>query len=159
MAEPFYHLLYPSRVILLSCIGKDNKSNIITLAWNMPASFDPPMLAVSVGKKRFSHKLIKEAGEFAVNIPSASMRDAVLFCGTNSGRSVDKFKETGLTAEEAVKIKTPLIKEAPASLECRLAGECDAGDHTIFIGEVLHYKRKSSGKGLYDAGNGVLTGI
>lgn len=127
----------PSPVILVTCIDKKGKPNIITIGMYMPISFNPPLLAIGVSPKRYSHKLIEESGEFTVNIPSKKLVREVIYCGTYSGRNVDKFKETNLTPIQANKIKVPLIKECIAHFECKVVGKHKAGDHTIFIGEVV----------------------
>ncbi len=127
----------PSPVVLVTCCSKDGKNNIITIGMYMPISFNPPLVAIGVSPKRYSHRLIKETGEFVVNIPSKELVEKVVFCGTTSGRNTDKFKETGLTAIPARKVKPPLIKECITHLECKLYASYEAGDHTIFIGEVV----------------------
>jgi len=95
------------------------------------------MVAISVGKARYSHKLISEGGEFVFAVPGEDLWGEVLFCGTRSGRNVDKFKETGLTPRPASKIKPPLIEECLVNLECKLVGQLDTGDHTIFVGKIV----------------------
>ncbi len=131
-----YRLLHPRNVVLVSCIDKQGKTNIVTLAWSMPTSFNPPMLVISVSPMRYSHKIIRETGEFVVNIPTMDIAKEVLFCGRTTGRMHDKFKETRLTPMPAAKVKPPIIKECVAHLECRLHREITTGDHTLFVGEV-----------------------
>jgi flavin reductase (DIM6/NTAB) family NADH-FMN oxidoreductase RutF len=133
----FWRVLAPRPVSLVTCTDKEGKPNIITLAWTSPLSIRPPLVAIVIGKGRYSHKLLEETGEFVVNIPSEDLIDQTHFCGTTSGRRVDKFKETGLTALPAKKVGVPIIKECIAHLECRITERIPAGDHTIFIGEVL----------------------
>jgi flavin reductase (DIM6/NTAB) family NADH-FMN oxidoreductase RutF len=123
-------------VVLVTSGGRE-KPNIITIAWVMPVRKDPPMLAVSVGRRRHSHGLIVEHGEFAVCVPPASLLDQVWQCGRVSGASVDKFEATGLRPSPSREIGTPGIEQCVANIECRLASSHDAGDHTIFVGEVL----------------------
>jgi flavin reductase (DIM6/NTAB) family NADH-FMN oxidoreductase RutF len=130
-------LLHPMHTVLVSCIGKTRKPNIITLAWAMPTSINPPLVAISVAPRRHSHSLIEKTKEFVVNIPTMDMLNAALFCGRMSGKDHDKFKETGLTPSPARKVKPPIIKECVAHLECRLQGQFTTGDHTIFVGEVV----------------------
>lgn len=132
-----YRLLHPMHTVLVSCVGADGKPNIITLAWAMPVSLNPPLVAISVSPSRHSHKLIEETREFVVNIPTIDILDAVFHCGNVSGRNRDKFRETGLTMMPSRKVKAPIIKECVAHLECRLSSQFTAGDHTVFIGEVL----------------------
>ena len=132
-----YRLLHPRNTILVSCAGKDGKPNIITLAWSMPVSLNPPLVAVSIAPKRYSHKLIEESKEFVINIPTMEIVKETLYCGRVSGRNVDKFKEAKLTATPAKKVKAPIIKECIAHLECVVDQQIKAGDHTIFLGRVV----------------------
>ncbi len=103
----------------------------------MPTSFDPPLVAISVSPRRYSHRLIEETKEFVVNVPTIEIARETLFCGRVSGRKHDKFKETPLTALPAKKVKAPIIKECVAHLECKLVQKVATGDHTVFVGEVL----------------------
>lgn len=114
-----------------------NKANIMTAAWCMPVSHRPPMVAVAVGKSRFSNALILESGEFAINIPHRDLLEEVWCCGTNSGTTKDKFSLCGLTPLAANYIATPLLAECLGAIECRLDSHPTAGDHTVMVGEVL----------------------
>jgi len=131
-----YRLIHPEHVVLVSCMGKRGKTNIITLAWSMPTSIHPPMLAISVSPKRLSHKMIAGTKEFVVNVPTMDIVKETLFCGRRSGRRLDKFKETGLTPLKAKTVKPLIIKECVAHLECKLRQQVTTGDHTIFVGEI-----------------------
>ena len=132
-----YKLLHPMHTVLVSCTGKDGKPNIITLAWAMPTSINPPLIAVSIRPERHSYKLIEETKEFVVNIPTMKILKETLFCGRRSGRDYDKFEETSLTPLPAKKVKSPIIEECVAHLECRLHSQFTTGDHTIFIGRII----------------------
>ncbi|MCS4541643.1 MAG: flavin reductase family protein [Euryarchaeota archaeon] len=132
-----YRLLNPRHVVLVSCIDKAGKANIITLAWSMPTSFNPPLVAISVAPERYSHKLIQETKEFVVNVPTIKIIKETLFCGRRSGKNYNKFKETTLTPLPAKKVKPPIIKECIAHLECKLSNQIETGDHTIFIGNIV----------------------
>lgn len=130
-------IINSGQVVMVSCAYK-NKANIITLAWNMPLSHKPALLGISVAKTHLSAELIRESEEFIVNVPSLDLLRSVVYCGTHSGREVDKFKETGLTPEKANQlIKTPLVKECIGHLECYLRDVKEVGDHFLFIGEVI----------------------
>jgi len=137
-SELVYRLLHPMHTVLVSCInGKTGKANIITLAWAMPTSAKPTMVAMSISPKRYSHRLIKKAGEFVVNIPTMRIVKQTLFCGRISGSKCDKFKEAPLTPAPAKKVGAPIIKECVAHLECKLVQTIPTGDHTLFVGEVV----------------------
>jgi flavin reductase (DIM6/NTAB) family NADH-FMN oxidoreductase RutF len=138
----------PRQVILVTCrhLGKDN---IITVAWHMPTSFNPSLYAISIGKARFSHDMIMDSGRFCINFMSADQKKGMERCGSVSGKNHDKFEHSGFVREECVKIDCPRIRQAVGFLECELVESVDAGDHTIFIGKVLHSEEKGSGKRLY----------
>ena len=132
-----YRLLHPMHTVLVSCVGKNSKPNITTMAWAMPTSIDPPLIAISLSPQRHSHTLIEESGEFIVNIPTLELLQAVLACGAFSGRSFDKFKKANLTPMPGKKVKAPAIRECIAHLECEVDAQFTTGDHTIFIGKIL----------------------
>jgi flavin reductase (DIM6/NTAB) family NADH-FMN oxidoreductase RutF len=132
-----YRLLHPMHTVLVSCIGKAGKPNVLPLAWAMPTSHDPPLVAVSIGLSRYSHVLIEETREFVVNLPTVDIVKETLACGRTSGRNHDKFTETGLTPLPARKVKAPIVKECVAHLECKLHSQFKKGDHTLFVGEII----------------------
>jgi len=137
--------------VVLATVSAE-KDNIITLAMCHVFSFNPPLIGVGIGPKRFSHHLFKESKDFAVNIPDKSMLRAVETCGSKSGRKVDKFEAASLTREKAAKITAPLIAECPVNIECAKVKEVDAGDHTWFIGEIVAARKEES----YDKASMVL---
>ena len=132
-----YRLLHPMHTVLVSCIGKTGKANVTTIAWAMPASNNPPLIAISISPQRHSHTLIKESEEFVVNIPTLELLQSVYACGSFSGRSFDKFKKADLTPIPARRVKAPAIKECIAHLECTLENQLTTGDHTVFVGKVV----------------------
>ena len=132
-----YRLLHPMHTVLVSCVGKAGKPNITTLAWAMPTSIKPPLLAISLAPTRHSHTLIEESGEFIVNIPTLEILQAVYACGSLTGRSFDKFKKTNLSQMPGKKVKAPAIRECIAHLECLVDNKFTTGDHTIYVGEIL----------------------
>ncbi len=130
-------LMHPRPIVLLTCSDKEGKENAITVAWSTPTSFEPPMVAVSVSPKNYSHSLISETKEFVVNVPPIDLLDESYFIGSYSGKELDKFKEIKLTKKPAKKVKAPIIEECFAHLECKVEKEVNTGDHTLFIGLVL----------------------
>jgi flavin reductase (DIM6/NTAB) family NADH-FMN oxidoreductase RutF len=146
-----YKLLHPMHTVLVSCVAEDEKPNIITLAWAMPTSINPRLVAISIAPKRHSHRLIEQTKEFVVNIPTMKILKETLFCGRRSGRNHDKFKEASLTPLPAKKVKPPIIKECIAHLECKLHSQFSTGDHTIFVGEIVEaYANKQAFTNKYD---------
>jgi flavin reductase (DIM6/NTAB) family NADH-FMN oxidoreductase RutF len=122
-------------VLVTSRLGE--KINIMTASWQMPVSFKPALVAIAIGHKRFSHKLILQSREFVINIPHSGMIKEVWYCGTHSGKDINKFESCKLTPVKAQKVKAPLIQECIGNIECKLYSHHEAGDHTIFVGEVI----------------------
>jgi flavin reductase (DIM6/NTAB) family NADH-FMN oxidoreductase RutF len=144
-------LLHPMHTVLVTSIGKSGNTDIITLAWVMPTSINPPLVALSISPRRHSHSLILETKEFVVNIPTMDILNETFLCGSVSGRDHDKFKESGLTAIQAKRVKPPIIKECVAHLECKLHSQLQTGDHTVLVGEVVEaYADKDAFKRTYD---------
>ncbi len=130
-------LMYPRPIVLITCIDSSGRPNIIPVAWTMPTSFNPPIVAISVALARYSHKLITEGREFVINVPTKELVKDIDYLGSVSGKDVDKFKASNLTALPANKVKPPLIGECVAHIECELVSKLDTGDHTIFVGKVV----------------------
>ncbi len=130
-------LLNPVPVVMVTCADNDGKANIITIAWAGTINSEPPMLSISVRKERYSHRLISEKGQFAVNLTTQKLAYATDLCGVKSGRDIDKFQATGLTPEKASVIDVPIIKESPVSLECVVKNVLELGSHDMFIAEIV----------------------
>jgi flavin reductase (DIM6/NTAB) family NADH-FMN oxidoreductase RutF len=113
------------------------RPNIITLAWAGTVCSEPPMVGIGVRPERHSHHLLREVGEFVVNLPPANLVAAVNRCGTVSGRDYDKFDLCGLTAAPASQVRVPLIAECPIHLECVVRQTLSLGTHDLFLGEVV----------------------
>ena len=128
--------IYPIPAVMVSC-GTMEKSNIITVAWTGILNTNPAMCYISVRPERYSHDIIKENGEFAINLTTRELAYATDWCGVKSGRDVDKFKEMKLTKEKANIISVPLIKESPVSVECKVKEIVPLGSHDMFVAEIV----------------------
>lgn len=128
--------IYPIPAVMVSC-GTMEKSNIITVAWTGILNTNPAMCYISVRPERYSHNIIKENGEFAINLTTRQLAYATDWCGVKSGRDVDKFKEMKLTKEKANIISVPLIKESPVSVECKVKEIVPLGSHDMFVAEIV----------------------
>lgn len=129
-------LAFPAFPVVLATTQHNGKRNIITLGMVHVFSFKPPLVGIGIAPGRHSYSLIKESREFVLSIPGKEIVNAVQYCGTKSGRDVDKFMEAKLIPVQGETVKAPLIKECPVNLECKIVKEVEAGDHTWFIGEV-----------------------
>ncbi|MGB7061040.1 MAG: flavin reductase family protein [Candidatus Zixiibacteriota bacterium] len=132
-------ILFPLPAVMVSCQkrGETEKPNIITLSWVGVLCSEPPMLGIGVRKNRFSYDLICRSKAFVVNVPKGDLLNATDFCGTHSGKDVDKFAEAKLTPVACAKTGAPLIKECPVNLECELKEMVELGSHTLFIGQIV----------------------
>lgn len=128
--------IYPIPAVMVSC-GTMENSNIITVAWTGILNTDPAMVYISVRPNRHSYEIIKEQGEFVINLTTKDLARATDWCGCRSGAKYDKFKEMNLTKEKANFVNCPLIKESPVSVECRVKEIRDLGTHHMFIADVL----------------------
>ena len=128
--------LYPLPVVMVSC-GTMEESNIITVAWTGIINTDPAMVYISVRPTRHSYNIIKESGEFVINLTTEDLAYATDWCGVKTGAQFDKFKEMNLTKEPAKFVKCPMIKESPVSVECRAKEIKELGSHHMFVAEVL----------------------
>ena len=128
--------LYPVPVVLVSSGDKD-KANIITIAWCGVVCSKPPLLSISIRPSRRSHEIINGSGDFVVNIPKEELLDKIDFCGVVSGSTTDKFKACGFTKLPSSDIASPIIKECPVNIECRVIKSLALGTHDMFIGEIV----------------------
>ncbi len=127
----------PQLVGLVSSIDKKGRPNVATLAWITTVSADPPLVAIAVGRMRYTHECISATREFVLNLPTMDILKEVHLAGSISGREGDKFDRTGLTPAESIAVRTPCVKECVSHLECKVIDTKEAGDHTIFIGKVI----------------------
>ncbi|NMA34381.1 MAG: flavin reductase family protein [Clostridiaceae bacterium] len=130
-------LLNPVPVVMVTSADSAGKPNIITVAWAGTVNSEPPLVSISVRKERYSHKLIKEKGQFAINLTTEKLAFATDLCGVKSGRDVDKFQLAGLTAKKTSVIDVPIIEESPVALECVVKSVLELGSHDMFIAEVV----------------------
>ncbi|MEE1304690.1 MAG: flavin reductase family protein [Agathobacter sp.] len=131
------NMLNPVPAVMVSLADENGKNNIITVAWAGTICTNPPMLSISVRPERYSYNMIKNTGEFVVNLTTEELVRACDFCGVKSGRDVDKFKEMKLTPLKMEHVSAPGISESPVNIECRVVETKELGSHTMFIAEVL----------------------
>ncbi len=130
-------MLAPVPACMVSCKRGDEPANIITIAWTGICNSDPAMAYISVRKSRYSHSIIKESGEFVINMPSSKMVWETDWCGVKSGRDVDKFKKCKLKEEPSNVVSAPGIKGCPVSIECKVVNIIELGSHDMFLGEIV----------------------
>ena len=129
-------LLNPEPPVLVSC-GSPDKPNLITVGWCGTICTQPPMVSISVRPERYSYGLIKDSGEFVINLPTTALAKAVDWCGVKSGKDVDKFAAMGLHTAPASKVSCPLLAESPVNLECKVFQRIELGSHDLFLADVV----------------------
>ena len=131
------NMVYPVPAAMVTVADKEGHTNIITIAWTRTICSDPPMTYVSVKPERYSHHMLEETGEFVINLTTRKTAFAADYCGVKSGRDVDKWKETGLTAGKASKVAVPVIEECPVNIECQVTEVKHLGSHDMFMAKVV----------------------
>lgn len=129
-------LLAPMPPVMVSC-GSFEKSNIITVAWTGILNTHPPLTYISVRPSRHSYEIIKESGEFAINLTPADLVKKADFCGIYTGKKVDKFEKCGFNKQEGSVVSCPIIAECPLTLECKVKEIVPLGTHDMFISEIV----------------------
>ncbi len=142
-----FDIFKPSRFVFVISVDSNKKPSGMIAGQIMRCGSEPPLLAVSLAKSGYTHKLVKQSKEFVVAVPNESLREAVDYFSNNHGDEVDKFNEIKIETAKAKHVKTPLLAKATINFECKLHKEVDAGNHIIFIGKILaiHHNK---GKGI-----------
>ena len=137
-------MLAPVPVVLVTCQEPDKAPNIITVAWAGTVCTEPPVIAIALRPERHSYGIIRERGEFVVNLPTVQLVDKTDWCGVVSGRTVDKFARTGLTPLPSRTVRSPGIVECPVNIECKVRQQIALGSHVLFLAEVMGVQVTSS---------------
>ena len=130
------NMVYPLPAVMVSCADKEGNSNIITVAWTGTVCTNPPMVYISVRPERHSYQMIRETGEFVINLTTKDLAFATDFCGVRSGKDIDKFSEMKLTKEKASQVAAPMIGESPVNIECKVTEVKELGSHHMFLANV-----------------------
>ena len=131
------NMIYPLPAVMVSTADKSGKANIITVAWTGTVCTNPAMLYISVRPERYSDGLLKDSGEFVVNLTTEKLKKATDWCGVKSGRDVDKWEAMHLTQGKASKLQyAPIIEECPVNIECTVTEVKELGSHHMFLAKV-----------------------
>lgn len=124
-------------VFVISFDSKNDRVSGMIASWCTFCSFDPPLIAVALWEKGYTHRLIEDTKEFVVAVPSESLREAIEIFGEKHGDEIDKFKLAKVVIEDAKFVKPPLLAEATINFECKLEKKIKTGDHFLFIGKIV----------------------
>lgn len=132
------NMLYPLPAVLVSATDAEGRTNAFTVAWAGTVCTNPPMVSISVRPSRYSYDLIKESGEFVINLTTESLVYATDYCGVKSGRDEDKLKKCALHEQPSEQIRACGIAEAPVNIECRVREIKELGSHHMFLADVVN---------------------
>ncbi|MCX7013214.1 MAG: flavin reductase family protein [Candidatus Sumerlaeota bacterium] len=154
-------LKYPEQVVILLVKDAEGKCDPVAIGWTMVASAQPPMMAVALGKTRYSLEAVRRKREFVIAFPAAAQAGDALFFGSRSGRDTDKLAERHAKTLPATAIDGVLLEDALANFECKLESETPTGDHVVVIGRVVasHRNADADGSRLYTLGDGTMGGV
>ncbi|MFX0080333.1 MAG: flavin reductase family protein [Candidatus Hodarchaeota archaeon] len=127
---------FPMPAAVIS-VGIGEEANLITLAYVGKVCLNPPIIAISIQPRRHSYQLIEKHGEFVINYPTINQLREMDYCGTRSGRDVNKWEELNLTREKGSVVQVPLVKEFPWNMECKVIQRTELGSHVCYFGEVV----------------------
>lgn len=151
--QPDIYTSFPTPLALVSCADQSGKGNIITLAWVGVVSNEPPMVSIAIRRGKYSYHLIKASGEFVLNLATEELLKETDYCGTVSGKNVDKWETSNFTPVPATRVKAPLIDRSPVNLECVVRHVLHLGSHDVFLSEVVasHVDHEALTDGKLDA--------
>lgn len=129
-------LLAPVPAVLVSC-GTIESPNALTIAWTGIVNSAPPKTYVSIRPSRYSYELIKNSGEFVINLTNKPLLKAADFCGVKSGKDCDKFSLCDITAAKSFVVAAPSIVESPVSVECKVTDIIKLGSHDMFLADIV----------------------
>lgn len=131
------NMVYPLPAVMVSTADREGNDNIITVAWTGTVCTNPAMLYISVRPERYSYHMLRESGEFVVNLTTEKLAKATDWCGVRSGRDFDKWKEMHLTRGKAEKLTyAPIVQESPVNIECKVTEVQELGSHHMFLAKV-----------------------
>lgn len=131
------NMIYPLPAVLVTVSDNEGNDNVLTIGWTGTVCTNPAMAYISVRPSRHSYNMLKETGEFVINLTTKELTYATDYCGVKSGRDEDKLKAMKLTKEKAQYVKVPLIKESPVNIECKVIDIIPCGSHDMFLAKVL----------------------
>lgn len=130
-------LIQPSLTVLISSTYQ-GKDALMAAAWVTPVSYIPPRVAVAISPERYTYGIVRGSRMFAINIMEFKYVDSICKAGVLSGKDhPDKFSAIKLTKAKGKLLPIVVVKEAIGVLECKVITSIPAGDHELFIADVV----------------------
>ncbi len=121
---------------MVTC-GTCEHPNVLTVAWTGILNTQPPVTYISLRPERYSYNIIKQSGEFVINLTTEQLVKAADYCGVKSGKNTDKFKDMQLTAEKSQKVSAPILAQSPVNIECKVREIIPLGTHHMFLADIV----------------------
>jgi len=137
-------IVHPTPVFVVGTFDSNGRPNVMTAAWGGICCSAPPCVAVSLRKATYTYGCLLNRKAFTISIPSEKYVKEADYFGMVSGKTTDKFAQTGLTPEKSMLVDAPFVAEFPMVLECKLTHHWELGLHTLFVGEILDVKAEES---------------
>jgi len=134
--KEFKNSIQPSPYLVVSCHNEEGEYNALAVAYACNCSFDPPMVMVGIVPSRYSYNMVKETGEFVVNLASEELEEELNYLGSNSGRDEDKLEQLELDYIEGEEISAPILNDFPVNIECKVIDSIKTGSHEMFVGKI-----------------------
>jgi len=128
---------YPEPVALVTTRSSAGRPNVMAVGWITFASDDPVMFVLGIDDEAYTYELIQETREFVVAFPHAGMARETLYAGTHHGHKIEKLSLAGLTTQDGVKVRAPLIADAVVNFECELVEITRPGNCPLIVGKVV----------------------
>ena len=129
-------ILAPLPAVIVTC-GDMKKSNALTIAWTGTVNSIPPKTYISVRPERYSYNIIKQSGEFVINLVGEDLVKECDYLGVRSGRNEDKLANLGLTVSPATQVSVPMLDKSPVTIECKVCDIVPLGSHDMFLADVV----------------------
>ena len=129
-------LLAPLPPALVTC-GTIENPNILTIGWTGILNTIPPKTYISVRPSRHSYEMIKQGGDFVINLSTTQLVRAVDYCGVKSGANTDKFADMNLSLSPAQNVSSPILNESPVNIECKVFDVISLGSHDMFMADII----------------------
>lgn len=139
-----FTLIEPGPVVLVTT-NDGKKNNIMTISWTMVTDFTP-RFAITTGPWNYSFSALRESKECVISIPTVDLLDKVVGVGTCSGADTDKFEKFGLTPVQGKHVRSPLIKECLANIECNVIDMVETHNIVVLEGVAAYIDRSRKEK-------------
>lgn len=129
-------LTSPNPVTIVCTQKPDGSTNLATVSWWTYLSFNPSMIAYAMAKTSYSGEMVRNNQKVILTIPGAEIADAVMGCGSTTGRDTDKIAKFGIEMQEVPDSEIQIPLHSRVAIQCSLKEYHEVGDHYLYICNV-----------------------